>query len=545
MIAPTLPPNEIERLAALHELGILDTPPEERFDRIVRVAQYTFEVPIVLVSLVDRNRQWFKARTGIDETETSRDISFCGYALLHPAALVVPDATKDPRFAGNPMVVGEPGIRFYAGQPLQGAQGYPLGTLCIIDRCPRQLSAAQLEILRDLGCWVETELNSLTISEGLALRRRNEARLNLLMDSVPDGMVIVDGEGTITSFNRAACDMFEFSAQEAIGQNVSVLLAGARPGEVLQHLQLPDPVQGEALVSVRRESVGRRKSGVSFPIELTVSAVGQPPNHTMIGIVHDITARKAAEAELAAALQTQRVANERLETLNAMKSDFVSIVSHEFRTALTGIQGFSEMIRDESLSKSEYREFGGDINREAMRLNRMVTEMLDLDRMESGRMRLWLEPTDVNEVITTAAERRRPGATDHSIELRLAATLPKIRADCDKLMQIVLNLLSNAIKYSPAGGPVVISSALEEGYMHLTVSDRGLGIPEERLETVFDRYSRIDSATNRYIAGTGLGLPIVRQIARLHGGEAWAESVLGDGSTFHVVLPVDGPPDGV
>jgi GAF domain-containing protein len=154
--APT-PPDEKQRLAALQKLRILDTPPEDRFDRIGRVAAALFEVPIVLVSLVDRDRQWFKSCLGIPDTGTSRELSFCAHAILGKDTMVVPDTLRDQRFADNPLVTGEPRIRFYAGYPL-AFEDTRIGTLCLVDRRPRQFDETKVNLLRDLGRLVEQEL---------------------------------------------------------------------------------------------------------------------------------------------------------------------------------------------------------------------------------------------------------------------------------------------------------------------------------------------------------------------------------------------------
>lgn len=151
MIKPQLPWDEQRRLTYLRALQILDTPPEERFDRVTRTAQSLFEVPIALLSLVDADRQWFKSCQGLSASETSRDVSFCGHTILATEPLVVPDATDDPRFHDNPLVTAGPEIRFYAGWPLALDGGSALGTLCIIDSKPRELSATQLERLEDLA----------------------------------------------------------------------------------------------------------------------------------------------------------------------------------------------------------------------------------------------------------------------------------------------------------------------------------------------------------------------------------------------------------
>ena len=250
----------------------------------------------------------------------------------------------------------------------------------------------------------------------------------------------------------------------------------------------------------------------------------------------------AAALTTVEAFSRQAQAVEQLERLNRAKSEFVSIVSHEFRTPLTGIQGFSEMMRDEQLSMEEMREYAGDINKDVQRLNRMINEMLDLDRMESGRMTVHPERMDFNSVVNDAADRVRPNAPNHTLTLDLQSDLPEIQADRDRMTQVASNLLNNAVKYSPTGGRITLSTRAQGDQLLFDVRDEGLGIPKNALETIFERYSRVDSQATKDIQGTGLGLPIVRQIVQLHGGRVWAESELGRGSVFHVALPFAGAP---
>src|SRR5207244_11600604 len=187
----------------------------------------------------------------------------------------------------------------------------------------------------------------------------------------------------------------------------------------------------------------------------------------------------------AEAFEQQRRAVAELERLNRAKSDFVSIVSHEFRTPLTGIQGFSEMMAGEDLTLEEMREYAGDINKDAHRLNRMITEMLDLDKMESGRMQLHREPVDLNALVGEATDRMRPNAPRHPLSLRLDPMVGEVSADRDKLTQVMANLLSNAVKYSPDGGEIVVSTRVEGKTAHVVVRDPGMGIPTAALETIF------------------------------------------------------------
>ena len=247
---------------------------------------------------------------------------------------------------------------------------------------------------------------------------------------------------------------------------------------------------------------------------------------------------KRAENELVQALTSLRTANEQLEHTNQTQSNFVSIVSHEFRTRLTGIQGFSELIRDEDFSLQEIKEYADDINTDAKRLSSMISELLDLNRMKSGQLLLNLEQVDFKAIIMEVIERIRPTATKHRFRLQLDNEFPFLAADRNKLTQVVTNLLSNAVKYSPGGGEILIGSKVEGHVVHVRVQDQGIGMPVHTLEQIFEFYSRIESDSTRYIEGTGLGLPIVRQLVELHGGKVWAESVLGRGSIFHFTIPL-------
>jgi signal transduction histidine kinase len=249
-----------------------------------------------------------------------------------------------------------------------------------------------------------------------------------------------------------------------------------------------------------------------------------------------IIERRKEQHEHEKALRALREANEQLEHMNKIKSDFVSVVSHEFRSALTTIQGFSEMMYQEDLSISEMKEFAVDIHQDAKRLSRMISDMLDLERMEAGSIRLNCNWLDLNAVIMEVTSRMRETAPQHRVRLHLANALPVLMGDVDKLTQVVENLLSNAVKYSVEGSEIVITSSVESGRVHVCVQDSGIGIPAEAIDRIFERYERVEMGTRHTVTGTGLGLSIVRQIVQMHGGQVWAESVLGEGSLFHFTL---------
>lgn len=168
-----IPQNEARRLKVLWQYEVLDTVPEEVFDDLAELASTICEAPIALISLVDESRQWFKARVGFDVTETSRDVSFCSHAILQPGLFIVPDATKDERFKENPLVTGQPGIRFYAGAPLVAPDGHALGTLCVLDKQPRELNPSQLKAVRLLARLVVGQLELRRHSKELAKARED------------------------------------------------------------------------------------------------------------------------------------------------------------------------------------------------------------------------------------------------------------------------------------------------------------------------------------------------------------------------------------
>jgi GGDEF domain-containing protein len=202
MKAPITPSHETSRLSSLKALNILDTPPEERFDRITRIAKSAFKVPIALVSLVDENRQWFKSCFGLSVSQTGRDISFCGHAILEDEVFVIEDALADSRFSDNPLVTHEPFIRFYAGCPLKTDDGEKIGTLCIIDRSKRTFSEADKEDLKNLTQIVERELlnvRSMTMDEETQVS--NKAGLLDLADYCIESSVYAEVPITLAELN--------------------------------------------------------------------------------------------------------------------------------------------------------------------------------------------------------------------------------------------------------------------------------------------------------------------------------------------------------
>ncbi len=240
---------------------------------------------------------------------------------------------------------------------------------------------------------------------------------------------------------------------------------------------------------------------------------------------------------LNSAMMTQRATNADLERVDHVKSDFVKLASHEFRTALAGIQGFSEMIRDEDLTPAEIKEFASDINQDARRLNRMIDQMLNLDHLEAGRIDLKVVATDLNAMIRSAANIVLESGRDQRIDLRLADQL-FVNGDPLRLADVIEQLVQYAVTRSSPGGDVEIVTHVDGEFAHVEIRDSGRGMSIPQLNSVFELKSHVDAETGHFKPSSGFGLAIVRQIVELHGGSAWTTSDGCDGAQYHVTIPL-------
>lgn len=459
---------------------------------------------------------------------------------VEPSPLLVRDISTDPVWADHAAAAAFPKIGSYLGVPIHLGDGSFFGTLCGVDPVPRPLSRRQAELLIVLARLLATQIER---DRELAARQRveeelrtREARYRAVAEQVTEGLLLFDGgTGRVLESNPAIRRLLGYDATELTNLTLYDLSTG--PREVLDEQVQRATDQDHYLIGERHY---RRKDGSLVEVEVSVSLVTRDKRIIACAVVRDLRGRKRAERALIEALAIQREANVQLEQLNRVKTDFVAIASHEFRTPLTNIQGFSELIRDDELTPEEASEYAAEINKEAQRLGRMITDMLDLDRMESGRVVLHLVSVDVNGLIREALRTRRATGGRHEVLVELDPALPLVQGDADRLTQVVTILLSNAFKYSPDGGRITVGTWAEGEMVRVRVADQGMGIPPEALETIFDRYTRVESAAARNILGTGLGLPIARQKVELHGGRIWAESVPGEGATFHVALPRSG-----
>src|SRR5438270_13260862 len=367
--------------------------------------------------------------------------------------------------------------------------------------------------------------------------RRSEADHRAIYERSPIGIARISSGGEILEANPALLLMLEHDEETMRATAWPDLLRAYDQAAARQHkAPFLAGISDGSSVQVRAAT----GAGKWLWLQLTATSIPDSsgrPEHVLV-MIEDVTAVRETSDKLAEALEAQRDANVNLEKIDRTKSEFLSIVSHEFRTALTGIQGFSELIRDGGLEPDEVRAYGGYIFNDAERVNRLIGDMLDLDRMESGRMTMRSADVDINEVLSDSVVRASSSSTMVDFKSDLDPRLPIVTGDRDRLVQVVSNLVNNAVKYSPEGGTVTLSSRAEGAYALITVADTGLGIPPDEIGHVFERFRRVRSGAAQSIAGTGLGLTIVKQIVEMHGGKIWIESALGHGSAFHFTIPL-------
>ena len=300
-----IPPNENERLNVLHALNLLDTPPEEVFDRITRLVARVLDVPIALVSLVDTDRQWFKSRVGLDAIETPRELAFCAHAIVQTSPMIVPDATLDERFADNALVTSNPNIRFYAGVPLRSVSGLSIGTLCAIDSKPRKLNADEINILIDLAAVISKEVQmreAMILSQATSELAKKavetiEARFRTVFERAGVGIALVAPDGGWLRVNDALCQIVGYSQDEFVKLTFQDI---THPDDLDSDLYLLRQLIDDEIDRYQLEKRYITKSGNTIWIQLVVTKQMSPQGELeyFVSIIKDIQERKEAEASL-------------------------------------------------------------------------------------------------------------------------------------------------------------------------------------------------------------------------------------------------------
>jgi PAS domain S-box-containing protein len=381
--------------------------------------------------------------------------------------------------------------------------------------------------------------------------RELRERMAAIVDSSDDIIVSKDLYGAITSWNKGAEKILGYTADEMIGQHVSVLM----PEEHLEDLSkiLNCISRGESVEHY--ETQRRRKDGVIIDVSLTVSPL-RDEHGNVVGaskIGRDITERKKAEGlllqreeelrqaavERESLLDAERAARSEIERISIMKDEFLATVSHELRTPLNAILGWSQLLAQGV--GDDLREGLDVIQRNARAQTQLIDDLLDMSRIISGKVRLDVQPTDLSSVVDAAVEAVRPSADAKGIRLRkiIDPHAGPVMGDPTRLQQVIWNLLANAIKFTPKGGKVELFLERVNSHLEITIHDTGIGIKPEFLPFIFERFRQADSSSTRSHGGLGLGLSIVKNLVELHGGNVRAKSPgEGEGTTFAITLPL-------
>lgn len=522
-VKPPIPADEADRLQALDHYRLGGIGRERPFDHLTQFAANLFDVPISLVSIVGSDTQCFRGACGLDETHTSRDVAFCAFAILQPDVMVVKDAAKDPRFRANPLVTGAPHIRFYAGAPLRVANGQPIGTLCIIDHKPRDFGVKEQERLAQLARTV-VDLIEFRV-EGFAAeehrRKLDDERqlLKLTVENVSGGVAVVDRDLRLMLWNQAFVDLFDYAPDNVTGGRDArelIRLTAQRgelgPGD-------PDQIVAGFVESIRASDSRRleiqRRNGRILDIRRESIRGGR-----FIMTARDVTQERQ---------------------ISRLKDELVSTVSHELRTPLTAISGALGLMAGGAAGDlpDRAKQLVAIGSKNAERLIHLVNDLLDMDKLQSGKLVFHFDERELGLLLTESIEQIGPYAERFGVNLAFERPTEALvaKVDSNRLCQVMTNLLSNACKFSPSGGTVRVSLQRAGDKVEISVADDGPGISPEFRARLFKRFEQEEGAHQQGHAGTGLGLAISKAIVEAHGGSIALDPQAEKGAIFRVELP--------
>ena len=355
--------------------------------------------------------------------------------------------------------------------------------------------------------------------------RERETRMRTIFENVVDGIITTNEKGVIESFNRAAENMFGYSADEILGRNVSILTPTNHQHRHDRYIK--DYLNGREskIMGTGREVEGVRKDGSIFPVDIAVTEMRLGEDRHFCSIMRDITGRKEVER---------------------MKNEFISVVSHELRTPLTSIRGALGLVASGTVGDlpDQAQPFVDIAARNCDRLVRLINDILDIEKIEANKMDFTLQPFELMHLVSQAVESIRIYAGQNGANIVVSDGMPGavVLVDEDRFTQVLTNLLSNAAKFSPQNGTIRVSTQASNDGVRLSVSDEGPGIPEAFSKQIFEKFSQADASDSRQKAGTGLGLSITKAIVNKLGGEITFETQQGKGATFYVDLPVHPEP---
>ncbi len=392
----------------------------------------------------------------------------------------------------------------------------------------------------------ERAIQDLMEREQVALTQaRAERRFRELLEAAPDAIIEVNSEGRIMTLNAVTEKLFGYSRAELLGKPVEALVpdhvranhAGHRASYRAHPVTRP---MGSGL-----DLQGRRKDGSTFPVEISLSPVKAEEGSRVTAVIRDITERKQTEDRLQAIqmkyTRELELRNQEIERANRHKSEFLANMSHELRTPLHTVIGFSELLAEEMKGplNADQKRFIGHIHRDSQHLLALINEILDLSKIEAGKLELRKESLALGALLEDALSSIRPLGLEKSIEIEKNIVDPVcVIGDRIRVKQILYNLLSNAVKFTPKGGHVRIDVEPADGFARISVSDTGIGIPPDEHDSIFDKFHQVAAVTGMR-EGTGLGLPITRRLVEQHGGRIWLESEPGKGSRFTFTIPLE------
>jgi len=378
----------------------------------------------------------------------------------------------------------------------------------------------------------------------------NEVRLSAIINNSVEALVTIDITGTLRSFNKAAERIFGYTADEVLGENIRILMPMPYRAEHDTYIQRYLKTGVKKVIGNGREVKGKRKSGELFPIWITVSEVKINEGLLFVGSVMDITQQKLADAELATHRDNLRnmihertkdlkVAMEKAEAANQAKSNFISNMSHEIRTPMNAMLGFLALALENNNLTQELRGHLEIAHRSSWSLLGLLDDILDISKLEEGRMALELIPFNLARLLREITSTMEIAAREKGLSLTLSMGSP-FPACCSgdpmRIRQVLFNLLSNAVKFTHKGGVTVHAEPLKDNEIHFFIKDTGIGMSKDQLKHIFEPFAQADDSSTRRYGGTGLGTSISKQLVELMGGTIWVESDMDKGSTFHFTL---------
>ena len=515
-----------ERLAALGATALAGTPPEEAFDRLTRLAVQVVGAPISLLSLVDSERQWVKSAAGLPPDEAPRSIpvggSICGQVAATGQPLVIADLDADPR-VGPDAPMRRWGVRAYAGVPLATAQGHALGVLCAADTRPREWSPQALAGLRDLAALAVTEIewrrSQAERERAAATLRTTEQLFRALVEQSLVGIYVLQ-DGLFRYVNPRFREAFGLPA-DWLDQPRGILELVVPEDRALVSENVRRRIEGE-VEDLHYFLRGMRTDGEVIHLEVHGSRTVLDGRPAVIGVGIDVTERMRAEREREQAIQA--------------RDRFYAMVSHELRTPVSAVMLYNDLLLSgvyDPLTPQQ-REAVDRSQASARHLLDLINDLLDLSRLEAGRLETRVEDVETAELVESVVDGLAPLALEHGCELsvRVAQRPLVVTGDARRVRQILMNLLSNAVKFGH-GHPVEVRLGPAPGGVLFEVADHGPGIPPGDLERIFEEFVQLGEPG----VGTGLGLPIARRLAELQGGTLDVCSRPGEGSTFRLFLP--------